>query len=979
MLPSFRSVLRHEDQIAVEESEQEPVHLAANQAPVPVSGAPGSLPGGSGAATSSDAAHLAQHSQFLIQTPADDSLESKRQKAIDEVRNRRQGESNIIYLDDAPTADDSLGLGDSISLVTTLISSLDTGTPFVLGIDGAWGSGKTSLCYAVERRLREMEGCLTCWVNAWRFENVTQLATALMTALRHDIFERYQKSGHPIDDLTACEDQLAELARRASNEELWLDGGTETHLENVLLSLLPKEAVLQARCVVFLDDLDRCSPYQLAAAFKLLRPLTAAWGMVVVLPCDRARVRATLKENREIRAEVVSENWLAGDSQQAHGVDAYLERIVRVWVAMPAPRREAISQYLQEKLTVGQDRQPLSREYVDLVADIVDGNPRRFKSMVTAFNLTYQLVLSVAPTAQSLQHRMYSYGLGPGNASFKDFVFKTFLLRHFWPDEFVIFREVPETLLVVQRFAIPLQQSVATSAADVPDPFAQRCLRDRWLVRLLALPPYFEQRLKRDDSEWVGPVDELMQAAMLCPPAVNKTPAPVQVYENLRIVFHDIESYIIPAVVAADSGGARFFLDKSVSEAAQARGVTPVYQQPSPDKADTPLRRDSVEAALGGTLSPELSTPHSAIAPGAAAPAPAERNAAQDEVSPDEARDLLNQMLLAAQEGQANTENLVQPPVEQMDFGDVLIAIQRLWIAGRLARTTRDRVNLRKLSVLVREAVRRAEYLKATNDVGNREDVGKVSLVLGNIAVTYETAGEANLAEEFYLAAIGLDPDFGGVRLQYADFLADRNRIEEATEQFELGKKLEPDHRLVPAVQSKIALRRSGHDKSSLDELRDAFEHNPSNSAVAAAYLLALSELPVEEGRAEFERVCRVWGNALPEDDKTDARRALADYYATHNLRGDAIAIYNEILPKLIDREDRRSTLHNLATLEASAGERTNALAHWTESYNLNRNDQQVVTAFVTALINWNMYEQARKVSNGEPLTPADISPAGTP
>lgn len=316
--PTSREVLRHEDQVAIVESDQEPVHLAANQMLTPERGP--------------------QNAQPQVRALADTSLESKRQKAIDEVRKRRLSESGSIYLDDAPTADDSLGIGDSISLVTSLITSLDTGTPFVLGIDGAWGSGKTSLCFAVERHLQETEGCITCWVNAWRFEKVPQLATALVTALRHDIFERYQKSRHNIDDRTACEDQLTELARRAANEELWLDGGTEAHLEDLLFSLLPAETVRKARCVVFLDDLDRCSPKQLAAALKLLRPLTAAWGMVVVLPCDRARVRTTLEENPEIGEPVESESMLAGDTPQAHGVDAFLERIVRVWVAMPVPK-----------------------------------------------------------------------------------------------------------------------------------------------------------------------------------------------------------------------------------------------------------------------------------------------------------------------------------------------------------------------------------------------------------------------------------------------------------------------------------------------------------------------------------------------------------------------------------------------------------------------------------------------------------------
>src|SRR5689334_7813172 len=47
-------------------------------------------------------------------------------------------------LDDIPTLSDNLGFAPVATLIGDLLVDVHTATPFAIGIDGAWGSGKTS-------------------------------------------------------------------------------------------------------------------------------------------------------------------------------------------------------------------------------------------------------------------------------------------------------------------------------------------------------------------------------------------------------------------------------------------------------------------------------------------------------------------------------------------------------------------------------------------------------------------------------------------------------------------------------------------------------------------------------------------------------------------------------------------------------------------------------------------------------------------
>jgi len=91
----------------------------------------------------------------------------------------------IRALADTPSKVDLLGFSDYAEALADFISNERTEKPLTIGIDAAWGMGKTTLMHMVEDRLaRQHKGkhkrsFLTVWFNAWKYDQEESLWAAL--------------------------------------------------------------------------------------------------------------------------------------------------------------------------------------------------------------------------------------------------------------------------------------------------------------------------------------------------------------------------------------------------------------------------------------------------------------------------------------------------------------------------------------------------------------------------------------------------------------------------------------------------------------------------------------------------------------------------------------------------------------------------------------------------------------------------------
>lgn len=84
-------------------------------------------------------------------------------------------------LADIPTDEDKLGYSEFVEAIADKIINAvgEGGTPFTIGIHGAWGSGKTSFLKLIEKELRK-EKIKPIWFNAWKYNQEDNLWSALL-------------------------------------------------------------------------------------------------------------------------------------------------------------------------------------------------------------------------------------------------------------------------------------------------------------------------------------------------------------------------------------------------------------------------------------------------------------------------------------------------------------------------------------------------------------------------------------------------------------------------------------------------------------------------------------------------------------------------------------------------------------------------------------------------------------------------------
>ena len=108
---------------------------------------------------------------------------------------------------DAPLHDHKLAdfhFDDFAATLARLVASPKTETPLVIGINGAWGSGKTSLLLRVKNMLdfpkgkdgkeshrfaheeeKDFRACKTVWFDAWKYNDEKELLVALVRVILH--------------------------------------------------------------------------------------------------------------------------------------------------------------------------------------------------------------------------------------------------------------------------------------------------------------------------------------------------------------------------------------------------------------------------------------------------------------------------------------------------------------------------------------------------------------------------------------------------------------------------------------------------------------------------------------------------------------------------------------------------------------------------------------------------------------------------
>lgn len=338
--------------------------------------------------------------------------------------------------------------------------------PLTVGVFGPWGSGKSSFMHM----WRELLGpdARTVWVNPWKYDRKQEVWAAVITSVLAEIRQNERSrdkaarlarsltwlslrgvlsSGAPMvtGGLFGKEDAQQVLDRLASSD-------AEFHRHVNAFEQDFAEAVEEYlgdadRLVVFVDDLDRCTPEAAVTVLESLKLFTGDSRCVFVLAMDY-----------DLLSAVAGAKF--GELAPVRG-SAYLEKIVQLPFFLPEVSFDTLRHSLAPYVP-----RPADREAFWLLTRTAFGpSPRRLKRYVNVLNLATTILERTGPGPLTPERQLHLALLLILRGEHRDFY------NH----------------LAVQPGAWAQLDDIACGRSSHPDPAAAPFVADASLMRLLAL------------------------------------------------------------------------------------------------------------------------------------------------------------------------------------------------------------------------------------------------------------------------------------------------------------------------------------------------------------------------------------------------------------------------------------------------------------------------------------------------------------
>lgn len=285
---------------------------------------------------------------------------------------------------------DALGFHDVSQRLSELIVTSRDSSPFTVGIDGGWGAGKSSLMMRLRQDLADRDDVETVWFNAWTAEGkdvLESLIKSVLNRIDNNILRRAMRRERLLTVFRIAVMSLLDVFRvRSLADELWrqmqVRVETRNEIQNLVRSTMDewmaKNSGLGRRLlVVFIDDLDRCSPASVLQIFEGMKLYLNAEGFVFVIGYDK-----------QVIARAISGQL--GYEDESTALD-YLEKIVQFSYGITPPTDELSQALIDEYLTTANVGGLVESSERRFVIDRSGRNPRRIKRFINNFVLAYQL------------------------------------------------------------------------------------------------------------------------------------------------------------------------------------------------------------------------------------------------------------------------------------------------------------------------------------------------------------------------------------------------------------------------------------------------------------------------------------------------------------------------------------------------------------------------------------------------------------
>lgn len=243
----------------------------------------------------------------------------------------------------------------------------------------------------LEAQLDETEGVEPVWFNAWAGERgdvLEGLIKSVLDELDPNILRKAAKNRKLMTGLRIAVTMVAGWLRVGNIvDELWerasVDAKTRNELRDLLVDAMNEWTEKGATSthgrllVVFVDDLDRCSPDAVFQAFEAIKLYLDAPGFVFVIGFDKTIVSEAVLEQKRY-------------SKSVKGADN-IEKIIQIQYRLPEPTPDQINTLVDGYARDSRTNDLLDKEARELIVSENARNPRRLKRFLNVFVLEQQL------------------------------------------------------------------------------------------------------------------------------------------------------------------------------------------------------------------------------------------------------------------------------------------------------------------------------------------------------------------------------------------------------------------------------------------------------------------------------------------------------------------------------------------------------------------------------------------------------------
>ena len=328
-----------------------------------------------------------------------------------ETLNDLKPQKGLIITDDIainPILDFNLYCGAIVDIIR------NSHPKFTIGVFGDWGSGKTTLMDAVRRILEpDKKNIVTVQFETWRYEREEQFAlipllkTIAFALPDEQKFEKLREklkrgatnllkrtpdiasaivskflgeqtgeiSKNVIESFKREFNSKVELLAEVDRDTLYFDGFEDIKKE--LKKIIDENR--NFRIVVFVDDLDRCSPKKTLEVLESIKVFLGMEGFIYVIG---------------ISHDVVTK--LIDIEYEKSGVkgEQYIKKMIQIPITLPKWDHEDISKLVSnfiEKDVIHEKYKATIKENIELISKAVEYSPRELKRFLNNFIVAYEI------------------------------------------------------------------------------------------------------------------------------------------------------------------------------------------------------------------------------------------------------------------------------------------------------------------------------------------------------------------------------------------------------------------------------------------------------------------------------------------------------------------------------------------------------------------------------------------------------------